>query len=357
MESLDFFGPGKMEDAVNACTPIVAWKGMFVRAAACLLVCAVMAFPSPAVAGPEENETWRTIIEGVKRDMALRESQLGLIRDALPDLKKELNHGLSKADNRLDQILLLRGVAGRTPWAQRTVLIQYRELIRYIETKKGPLMEKKDLLARTKREYSTIRTIRTQNADEKYAQATQESLADTAVDFRDLKRDVSEVKDEVDKALLSADNLIAQVQKAHDLDVEHYIEILTDYYFASSGNLLSPRGWDIITSDMSEWSNNCIRFWGPLLTWVEWSDFFLYLAMFAVVFLAAGRLAGHYLQKRGEASLRSYKRYLTGWRFFSVGLAILLAVNATIFTNNMLVAMGWVSLMTLGLTRDRKSVV
>jgi len=358
-----------MEDAVRIVSLTGKVKGLSVVTVYCLVLCAFLLAAAPAgraaedagkgddaaiapkPGAPEENATWMTILDGVKRDMALRESQLGVIRDALPDFKKELNHGLAKADNRLDQILLLRGVAGRTPWAQRTILIQYRELIRYIELKKAPLKEKKDLLARTKREYSTIRTIRTQGAGEKYAEGTQESLQDTAVDFRDLKRDVSEVKDEVDKALLTADNLIAQVQKALDLDVDHYIEILTEYYFAPSGGLLTLRGWDMLTSDMAEWSNNCVRFWRPLLTWVEWGDFFLYLVAYALVFLMAGRLFGRYLSKRGVVEIDGYKRYLTGWRFFSVALAVLLAARSTIFTNNMLVAMVWVSLMTLGLTR------
>lgn len=326
---------------------------MFAIPAALFLACllSLAAFAPRANADAAENETWQAILDGIQSDMVLRQAQLARIREVLPAMRDELNKGLAKADNRLDQILLLRGVAGRTPWAERTILIQYRELIRYIEMKKGPLLEKKELLARTKKEYSTIRSIRKQGGEEKYAAATQESLESTAKAFRDLKRDVSDVKDEVDKALLTADNLIDQTQKAHDADIDRYIDIFTEYYFDATDGVFTLRAWDILTSDMSEWSNNCSRFWLPIVSWVEWGDFFTFLFVYALCFLILGRLSARLLKKRGLIDLDAYKRYLTGWRLFSLGLAILLAIKSTIFTNNMFVSLAWVGLMALGLTR------
>jgi len=316
---------------------------------ACVL--SLCAFAPRAFADAAENETWIAILDGIQSDMVLRETQLARIRKVFPAMKEELNKGLAKADNRLDQIMLLRGVAGRTPWAERTVLIQFEELIRYIEMKKGPLLEKKEILARTKKEYSTIRSIRKQGGEEKYAAATQASLETTAKAFRDLKRDVSEVKDEVDKALLTADNLINQAQKAHDADIDRYIEIFTEYYFEATGGIFTLRAWDILTSDIGEWSNNCARFWLPLVSWVEWGDFIIYLVVYALLFSLSGRLFARLLKKRGLIDLDAYGRYLNGWRLFSLGLATLLAIQSTIFTNNMFVALTWAGLMALGLTR------
>jgi len=339
-----------------------------------------------------ETQTWLTLLAGIEKDLDLRIRQTDTLRGMLPDLKNDLGDALAKADNRLDQLLLLRGVAGETPWAFRSILIQLRELQKYVLLKRDPLDDRQVRLAQAKKDFASIRAIRKKGLTLEYAEGTSGTLDAPLSRFRTFKKDLDEVKAEVDAALTQADQLQADITEAHDLIQEGFIQALTRYYFEPSDNLLTLEGWQSLIDDMREWAEGLPRFAGPLVTWVRWDAFFLYAAcIFGLITLAAAiwdaRRARHAALAQetamsaapekladvavsGEAqdvvpnpapaatsdpaeAAAPAKRFRMsrdpGWLLLFWGVGLYFAAQLTLFTSNQFVALGWVVLLSLGL--------
>jgi small-conductance mechanosensitive channel len=341
-----------------------------------------------------ETQTWQTLLAGIEKDLDLRIRQTETLRRMLPDLKNDLGDALAKADNRLDQLLLLRGVAGETPWAFRSILIQLRELQKYVLLKRDPLDDRQARLAQAKKDFASIRAIRKKGLTLEYAEGTSGTLDAPLSRFRIFKKDLDEIKAEVDAALGQADQLQADITEAHDLIQEGFIQALTRYYFEPSDNLLTLEGWQSLIDDMREWAEGLPRFAGPLVTWVRWDAFFLYAAcIFGLITLAAAiwdaRRARHAAlahetamsaapqklpdaaasgeaqdvvpAESGETAAASdpavaapaAKRFRMsrdpGWLLLFLGVGLYFAAQLTLFTSNQFVALGWVVLLSLGL--------
>ncbi|WP_246287677.1 mechanosensitive ion channel domain-containing protein [Desulfolutivibrio sulfoxidireducens] len=245
--------------------------------------------------GPEtdhdaEAKTWRTIVSGIEKDLDLRIRQTETLRRMLPDMKNDLGDALAKADNRLDQLILLRGVAGETPWAFRSILIQLRELERYVELKRSPLDDRQARLAQAKQDYASIRAIRKKGLTLDYAAGTSDTLDAPVARFRAFKKDLDEIKAEVDAALSQATVLQADIASARQDMAAGFVDSLKRYYFAPSDNLLTMEGWQSLADDLTEWGESFPRFCGPLVTWVRWTPFFLYAVSFFSLFVLAAVL-------------------------------------------------------------------
>ncbi len=256
-----------------------------------------------------EAKTWRTILSGIEKDLDLRIRQSEALRRILPDMKNALGDALAKADNRLDQLILLRGVAGETPWAFRSILIQLRELERFVELKRAPLDDRQGKLAQAKKDYASIRAIRKKGLTLDYAADTSDTLDAPVARFRVFKKDLDEIKAEVDAALSQADSLRNDIAAAHKDISADFVDSLKRYYFAPSANLLTVDGWQSLIDDLAEWRESFPRFFGPLVTWVRWEPFFLYATGFFCFFVLLGNVVirrrkgtGHGSDARPEPS-------------------------------------------------------
>ncbi|MFZ5812282.1 MAG: mechanosensitive ion channel domain-containing protein [Thermodesulfobacteriota bacterium] len=354
-----------------------------------------------------EAKTWRTILRGIEKDLDLRIRQSEALRRMLPDMKNALGDALAKADNRLDQLILLRGVAGETPWAFRSILIQLRELERFVELKRAPLDDRQARLAQAKKDYASIRAIRKKGLTLDYAADTSDTLDAPVARFRAFKKDLDEIKAEVDAALSQADTLQNDIAAAHEDISAGFVDSLKRYYFAPSANLLTVEGWQSLIDDLAEWRESFPRFCGPLVTWVRWKPFFLYAAGFFCFFVLLGsvairrrRVTGRGGDARPEPSSETVSDTIgeggaaghpdasansplspgdadaepiastrehspgtatvasavrkgagvpgLGWMVIFSGAAFYLANQLTLFTNNQFVALGWVTLAALG---------
>ncbi len=333
----------------------------------------------------QETKTWQSILAGLEKDLDLRIRQTETLRTILPAMKTELGDALAKADNRLDQLMLLRGVAGDTPWAYRSILIQLRELARYVELKRSPLDDRQAKLAQAKKDYSSIRAIRKKGLTMDYAVGTSDSLDAPLARFREFKKDLDEIKGDVDEALAQADQLQADIAQVHDSIQTGFVDALTKYYFSRSDPLLTMVGWQSLRDDMEEWAEAFPRFVGPLVGWVRWTSFFSYLVViFAVLYLAAVGLKSVRTKAappgnmsleadpptecaaKPPASQETVQETASavapppppsgpdvsrraGRLLVVLGLSIYLADQLTLFTSNQFVALGWVVLTAIGI--------
>ena len=80
------------------------------------------------MAGDGDGGLLRSIADGLQKSLAVKTGEIAAIQRNIPQLKTDFSEGLARISRHLDQVLLLRGVAGETPWASRTLLMQLTEL-------------------------------------------------------------------------------------------------------------------------------------------------------------------------------------------------------------------------------------
>jgi len=310
-----------------------------------LALCCLLALPGlrSALAQGEETALWRSIAEGLRQSIVIKRQELDRINKYLPTEKASLADDLAHVSSRLDQMLLLRGVAGQTPWASRTLLMQINELSHAVFLACEPLTDMQDALSRTKQEYATLRQIRAQNASREYADLINEELAGPGRDFKNLKHEVDTVKQDVDAALAQATALQADIERTRANEVARFIEVFTATYFASSGSLLRPAGLAGVMDDLQEWFDAAPRFWRPVIAWTGWGWFAL------VVGLAfAGGLGTLWVFARRWPVLGGGA--LPGLVWLTAGLALGAGRYTVLYSANQFTSLLWVLAICRGLT-------
>ncbi|HCR14194.1 MAG TPA: mechanosensitive ion channel protein, partial [Desulfovibrio sp.] len=307
--------------------------------AGCLLA---LAFSCAARAGDGQAPLWRSISDGLHRNIEIKRQELNRIRKALPADTAALDTALGDVSSRLDQILLLRGVAGETPWASRSLLMQLRELTAAVDVACEPLRDMRDALARTKQEYAVLRQIRARNASREYAELVSEELSGPGREFKELKGDVDAVKAEVDASLAQATALDADIEVARQEEVDRFVALFKQTYFASSGSLLAVSGLAGMVDDFFQWRNAAPRFWKPVASWTLWERYLAAAAAYCLLLLGVLHLCRRRFPAIG-------KRPLGPLVWIVAGLALFAGRQTVLFAANQFTSLAWVLAVSWGL--------
>jgi len=299
---------------------------------------------SLGVAQESETVVWGSIASGLRQNIAVKRQELARIKRALPEEKIALSEALSHASSRLDQLLLLRGVAGNTPWASRTLLMQLSELSHAVSATRSPLEDMQNSLSRTKQEYATLRQIRAKNSSREYTDLINEELAGPGHDFKDLKREVDAVKDDVDEALLQATALSADIEAARGDEIARFIVVFKSTYFAASGSLLRPAGLFAAADDFGEWLGSAPRFWRPILAWTPWMHYGLVTTVNIGLFLGV-----FFFCTRRRLEWR--RAVLPGVIWLAIGGGLWAARQVVLFCGSQFTSLLWVAAMVCGFVR------
>ncbi|MFP5260121.1 MAG: mechanosensitive ion channel domain-containing protein [Acidobacteriota bacterium] len=305
----------------------------------CLLLVAGQGFGATQA---DEQGLWHSIADGLTQNIAIKRQELQRMRQHLPEQKAKLAADLSGISSRLDQLLLLRGVAGETPWASRTLLLEIGELTRAVQAARGPLEDMQDTLGRTKQEYATLRQIRSQNASREYADLINEELSGPGRQFKELKHDVDAVKDEVDAALAQATALSSDIDTVRAEEKDRFIMVFSQTYFESAGSLLRPSNLAGMVDDLLEWADAGPRFWGPVLSFTPWGAFLGLTAGFAALALLVLRFP---LRRRPE----SWLALRPGLACLAVAAGLLAARYSVLFAANQFTSLVFVIFIATGL--------
>lgn len=308
------------------------------RVVCCLLLACVL---SPCPARGQDSDLWHSISEGLRQNLAIKRQELSRIQQELPQAREGLTDALATISSRLDQLMLLRGVAGETPWASRSLLMQLDELSRAVDMAGQPLADMRDVLARAKREYATLRQVRAQNASREYAALISEELDGPGHAYKALKHEVDGVKATVDAALAQTAALQADIAAARKDEVQRFIDVFTETYFASSGSLLRLANLTAVGDDLWEWGDGAPRFWMPVLAWTSWSR---YLLVAAVDFALAGLLL--WLCARRWPGLGGLR--LGDLLWLAAGLALFCSRHTVLFASNQFTSILWVLVLCRG---------
>ena len=294
-----------------------------------------------AMAGDGDGGLLRSIADGLQKSLAVKTGEIAAIQRNIPQLKTDFSEGLARISRHLDQVLLLRGVAGETPWASRTLLMQLTELHAAVAQIRQPLEDVKDTLDHVRREYAALRQVRHSNASREYADMINEELAGPGRDYKELKHTADAIRQEVDESLKQAEALSEDIKTAREQEVGHFIEVFKQTYYASSGMLLRPAGWSEALGDGREWLHTAPRFWGPVAAWTPWRSYLAAAAAFFVIGL--GAFAG---VARKRPRLRAEAGRGVVW--IVAGVALFAAGRLTPLAGSQFTALLWVALVSLG---------
>ena len=312
----------------------------------CLTLCCLCGVLAPWAARPavarEAPALWRSIADGLDQGIALKRLELDHIRQHLPAAKAALAAALTQVGTRLDQVALLRGVAGDTPWASRTCLMELRELDAAAAVASDPLEDMHARLSRIKQEYATLRQVRARNADREYTDRIDAALAGPEQDFKKLKAEVDAVKTEVDAALDQVESLSADIEAARKDEIERFGGLFRTTYFTSTGSLLHLSNIVGVLDDLRQWEDAAPRFWGPVVSWTDWTRFLLVAAVWFAILWASFVLA-----LRRWSSLAGLSR--AGLLWLAVGVGLCVSRHTVLFAGNQFTSLVWVLASSQGL--------
>lgn len=273
-----------------------------------------------------DEKAWNAVLAGIEQDVERRAARVEEVRLALPRLSEDMQAALSQADNRLTQLLILRGVSGRTPWSLRTLRSQYLSLDLFLLAKARGLELAREHLDKIKAANETLRSIRHKSDDVAYDDATVAALTEPARRLAALKKEMEGLRGEIDANLALAAQLRARIAAAHETFKLDYVEHLRDYFFRRTTPPLSGEALHQLSAGVREWFDDFERFIVPVFSWTRWPE----LARVGMGAFLAVWLAGLFAARR--LGMVSGTRFLGGWSLLSFGVVFVLATFTIPFT-------------------------
>lgn len=279
-----------------------------------------------AYAQEMNDNAWKAVLAGIEQDMRRRVARVEEVRLVLPKLIEDIQITMSEADNRLTQLLILRGVAGQTPWSLRTLHAQYLSLDLYLQEKSQDLELAREHLRKIKTENATLRHIREKDDEKAYAGATVAALEEPARRLEALKGEIEGIKADIDANLEQVARLRTQVATAHKALKKDYIEQFRGFFFGRTSPPLDTYGLHQLSGSTSEWLGDFQRFITPVFSWTQWPALAgVGLSVFLVVWLA-GLFAARRFNLADEGHFRS------GWPLLSFGVVFYVVTLIIPFT-------------------------
>ncbi|OEU66121.1 MAG: mechanosensitive ion channel protein MscS [Desulfovibrio sp. S3730MH75] len=291
--------------------------------------------------------TWTFMVEGIEQDITEQNAAILILQKDLPAMVKKFNHSIDKAKDRLDQLKLLRGLAKRTPWSYRTILLQLDDLNDYVLNAKKNLLLEKNRLKNIKKDIDILEQLNIGNSLK--ANVKKDLLHETYQKFNEIHKHASIIKKEIDTSLSRADRTIAAIDENRVLTTTYYRTSMESFYFEDGPTLLELSSWQDISYAFNEWNRNHSKFYYPLFVWVNWTDFMIYLTIISFVCWIALRQSVKALLRRPSFIKHSMSAYNLGLMMLSLGAGIFLARKVTLFTSNQITGLIWTELITLGI--------
>lgn len=245
-------------------------------------------------ASTPDSLAWREVLQGIDRDLDRRAAEVADVRRDMPALLEQAKAYLARMDNHLSQVLIIGGVAGRTPWAMRSLRAHYQSMALALEREAGMLRLTKEHLERIKQENATLREIKRKGPENAYNDATVAALEEPTRKMGAIKAEVDGLKADIDGVLQMFADLEENVGEANRDFLEDYIDIFKEHFFREVHAPLDTYGIKLLESRAGEWAGDFPRFIGPVLAWTRWGD----LAAVGLPVWLAVLFAGRWLVRR-----------------------------------------------------------
>ncbi|WP_415714589.1 mechanosensitive ion channel family protein [Maridesulfovibrio sp.] len=293
-----------------------------------------------------ETETLLNMVETLNADIQRQGQVVTELKTNIPTLTRKYEAHLHKAEVRLDQLKMLRGMAKQTPWSYRTVLMQLNDVGSYVRLAKSDLLIEKNRLKKIKIGFDVINEIhfKTKITDKQLKQ----KLTETKIKYLEVRNDAAELKKILDAELEKSDQLVEYIKQATKVTEKFYATTLKNFYFEPNLVLFFPQAWKDTAYSFEEWQESYTKFYHPLIVWVEWSNFLLIMCSITVLLWWILRTMAKRMLCRPMFNSHRISYYNKGLFLISLGTAILLARQLTMFTANQITGLIWTEAITLG---------
>lgn len=302
---------------------------------------------SSVVQAETSTDTWVNMIESLDSDITEQKAMVHELNGHVPSMIDVFDKHIRKAQTRLDQLKMLRGLAKRSPWSYRTVLMQLEDVEAFTDKAKASLIIEKNRLKKIKKDFDVLSEIHFKGkiTDKKLIKLLRQSK-EKYIKVRD---EAAVLKKTIDAELLKSDTLTQNTLEDIEITRKYYAQALTDFYFAQGPSLILSHNWLDIAYSFEEWKGNYSDFYHPLIVWVHWSDFFAYLAVIAAIFWLILRHSVKHLLQRPMFSKHRLSFYNYGLALIAIGAGIFISRHLTLFTSNQITGLIWSEVITLGI--------
>jgi len=245
-------------------------------------------------ASSPDSLAWKEVLKGIDKDLDRRAAEVADVRRGMPALLEQAKAYLARMDNHLSQVLIIGGVAGRTPWAMRSLRAHYQSMEVALEREAGMLRLTREHLDRIKQENATLREIKRKGPENAYNDATVAALDEPTRKMGAIKAEVDDLKERIDGVLQLFADLGENVRDANRDFLEDYIDIFKEHFFHASRPALDVYGIKLLESRAGEWAGDFPRFIGPVVAWTKWAD----LAVVGLPIWLAFLFGGSWLVRR-----------------------------------------------------------
>ncbi|WP_320169097.1 mechanosensitive ion channel domain-containing protein [Maridesulfovibrio sp.] len=321
-------------------------KIMFKLIACVLTVSALLTF-TPAAKAETTTETWMNMVQSLAEDIDEQQKLVEDLSRYAPEMIRHFDARMLTAQNRLDQLKVLRGLAKRTPWSYRTVLMQLDDVRAYVLRAKTELLIEKNRLKKIKKDFDVLSGIhfKSRLTDDRLKLL----LEKTKEKYIEVRENAAELKKNLDSALARSDELLANTESNREATSGYYAQSLRDYYFEPGLSLLSSTSWPDIKYSFDDWKHNYAKFYHPLIVWVHWGDFLTYLAIITIGLWLFLRQGVKRLLRRPAFGDHGLSCYNFGLIMISLGIGMYIARSVTLFTSNQITGLLWSEAITLGI--------
>ncbi|TIH15342.1 mechanosensitive ion channel protein MscS [Marinifilum sp. JC120] len=314
-----------------------------------ILILSILLLTFSAVSDAQAETATETLINMVgtldadieRQDLAVKD-----LNKHIPSMIEKYDARLHKAQVRLDQLKMLRGMAKQTPWSYRTVIMQLDDVRSYVQLAKSDLLIEKNRLKKIKQGFDVINEIhfKTKITD----QQLKHKLIETKGKYLRVRKEAATLKRTIDAALLKSDKLVESLAEDHKVTHKFYAQTLKSFYFEPNLILFFPQAWKDISYSFEEWRESYTKFYHPLIVWVEWNDFLLIMSAVTILLWLILRALVKKMLRRPMFSNHQLSFYNRGLFLISLGTAILFARVFTLFTANQITGLLWTEAITLG---------
>jgi small-conductance mechanosensitive channel len=308
--------------------------------AAVLAACAVLAWTVPCLA--QDGVAWKEVLRGIERDLDRRAQEVEDVRAELPGIIAHSQQSLARMDNKLTQISILRGVAGDTPWALRTLVAHISGIRRDLDLSGHYLGLARMHLSRIKEDNATLKEIKRKGPENEYNDETVAALAPATEKLKAIKKDVDEIKAEVDAQIGQFARFRQNMDSLRGEFRTDYIRVLTEHYFRRTHSALDGYGVALLRNQAGVWTEDYPRFLLPVLAWTHWNQLALFGLPAWLLLFFAGTWAARRMGVADEPRVRR------GWPLLSLGLSLYLVTLEVPYTASHILNLMLVSVAAWG---------
>jgi small-conductance mechanosensitive channel len=209
--------------------------------------------PAPEQEPPKD---WQVILTMHQESLVQQASRFKSMEELLPKNVRRFRSDLSALEGKLDELELIIGLSGGNPWELRAVLNDMARIRRATETLVGPFADGREELQKIATRLDALKEEFTKRLEEQPEPEIAEAVNYSMRYLSGVKASLAGVRSTLDKELAPAKDFQASLGKAEEALRQKLPKAWKSYYFTSSPELFSWKGWLESAKRIESWAKS-----------------------------------------------------------------------------------------------------